>query len=221
MKPIRILIAEDHIIVRQGIKGLFEKLEGYHVVGDADNGATLLEQYKILDPDIVLCDIEMPDLNGIDASKEILKMDKNAKILFLTAYDTDEYLYWSVKLGISGIIAKVSDQNELIRAIIKIANGETYYLGKEQSEIDKIIKKYELKTTDNPLGKHYNLTKREKDILLLVAEGKTSEEIAEILLVSKKNVDFYRMKIMNKMELTSFAQLMKFAIEYHNHINNN
>ncbi len=221
MKPIRILIAEDHIIVKQGLIGLFEKLEGYLVVGEATDGAALIERYKALDPDIVLCDIEMPCMNGIEASKEIIAFDPKAKILFLTAYDTDEYLYWSKKFGISGIISKVSDQTDLLGAIARIVNGGTYYLGKSDAEIDAILNKYELKTGSNQVGKHYNLTKREKDILLLIAEGKTSEEIANVLMVSKKNVDFYRMKIMNKMDLNGFAQLMKFAVEYQNYINKN
>ena len=219
MKNIRLLLAEDHTLVLKGITDILEKSGHIIVVNEVDNGYSMIEKYFEYKPDIVLSDIEMPKLKGIEAAKEILHRDNNAKILFLTGYNTLEYIYWANKIGVLGLISKTVSPSELLIAIKTVAEGNKYFMNKTNEELEEIYSKYELKMAEQPVLRHYCLSIKEKEVLKHISDGLISEQIADKMGLSKKSIDAYRIKIMKKLNLLNFAQLMRFAVEYTNDVN--
>ena len=213
MTPIKILIADDHTILRQGLVGILEEYSDFCIVAEADNGQSLIDKYFAFHPDIVLTDIQMPRLSGVDAAQVILKTDPNAKILFLTMHFSDENIYKLYKLNASGLIPKEVIKNELVLALRTVASGNKYFQGKNVEELNDLVSKYSSsKQFDN--SKDENLTPIEKKILLFIANGKTSQEIADLIHRSKRTVDSIRSSLMTKLDLHSLPKLIKFAIDY-------
>lgn len=210
MKNIRLLIAEDHNLVRQGLVNMIEQAKDICIVAEADDGQTLVDKYIELQPDIVLTDISMPKLNGIQAAEKIIEINKKAKIIFLSILCDDKYISKAVSIGASGLVSKSAVKNELTFAIYKVINGGLYFTGKTDDEINAIINKNE----ETIRISNYNLlTAAEKDILHYIGQGYTSDEISQITAIGKRAVDKYRLSIMEKLDLKSLPQLIKYAVE--------
>lgn len=214
MKTIKILLADDHTIVRQGLSEIINSFEDFCIIAEADDGYGLIEKYFEFKPDIVLTDIEMPRMKGIEAAKEILEKDNNAKIVFLTMYSTDEYIYISHKIGAKGLIPKSVIKNELVRALRIIAEGGHYFMNRPEFELKELVERYGRRILEVPDLGVAKLNARDKEILLYIAEGLKSEQIADKLNIGKRTVDVERSKIMDKLNLESTIQLVKFAIQY-------
>ncbi len=213
MKKIRLLIADDHNIVRQGLISILEKQQNIVIVAEAEDGETLCEKYFAFKPDIVLTDISMPKINGIEAAKKILAKDKHAKIIFLTMHNTEEYIYKAIKTGIKGLITKDVIKGELVEAIETVVNGETYFNKYTEEEIRNIKNKFE-KIYDRVQNTNTSLlTEREKSILKYISQGFTSDEIASFLSVGRRTVDITRSAIMEKLNIKTLPQLIRFAVE--------
>ncbi len=214
MGKIRLLIADDHTILRQGLVDILEKYDDICVVAEAEDGNSLVSKYFTFLPDVVLSDIEMPNLNGIEAAQEILKRDTSAKILFLSMYNSEEDFYKIYQAKALGLIPKEIIKNELVHAIRTVYNGDKYFLGKSETEIKAIITKYStISSSSFAEARSTTLTPTEKNVLLFIAEGKTSQEIANLTHKSKRTVDSIRSAIMSKLNLHTLPQLIKYAME--------
>lgn len=221
-KTIRILIADDHELFRKGIISLLINEEKIKIIGEANNGKDLIYKYLRLKPDLVIADISMPELSGLEAVKTLFKQDSKIKVLFLSMYGGVDYIYHCIKSGGSGLANKDIPQKELIRIIELISEGNKYFdKVYSESEIESLIHSYEkqLKTI-SPDGVE-SLTDKEVEIMLLVSEGLTSNEIADKLCVSKRTVDTHRTHLMQKLGLSSYPQLLKYAFTYANSIKKN
>ncbi len=215
MDNIRILVCDDHELVRSGIIQILRNAN-FVIAGEAADGCQMLREYIKMRPDIVLADLSMPGLSGLDASKEILKIDSSAKILLVTMYSEEHNIVSAYFAGVKGLIGKDVTKEEMISAIIKITEGEIYFgQAYTSARIIELAARYRgaNKTGESDPG---NLTGKEKAVLQLFAEGLMSSEIADKLKVSKKAVDSYRHNIMQKFNLRSFPALIKFAIENQN-----
>lgn len=216
MRPqvIKILVADDHTLFRQGVIRLLEDHKDYNVIAEAENGYDLIEKYFVHCPDIVLTDIAMPDLTGIQAVEEIIKRDRNIKALFLSMYDTEEYVYQVIKSGGMGLVNKNILDEELLLAINKVSNSEKYF-GKNWSQLslNNLVQDYEKK---NRIETKYNtdLNFREEQILQLIIEGVTSKDIAERMELSKKTIDYYRSNLLRKFDIKTQIELVKSGIKY-------
>lgn len=213
-KTIRIIICDDHSLVRSGIAKLLEGEKWIYLVGEAENGEEMIKKYESLRPDLVLADISMPVLSGLEAVKEIKMKYPESKILMLTMLIDEQYIYWAFKVGASGFISKNVSSGELIYAIKEIASGRNYFGPLyDEKKLKEIIKKYDNKmnSVSNTLGK---LTLREEEVLKYISQGLMSGEIAEKMSLGKRTVDKLRTNIMQKYNLKSLPALISFAVHY-------
>ena len=213
MKSIKILIADDHEVVRDGLKNILLSMGGVVISGEASNGEEAVKFYSSLKPDLVIMDISMPIMNGIDATRIIKEIDPNARILVLTMHDNQEYLNQIIRSGAKGFVLKNTDKEELLDAVKAVASGENFF-SKDISKliIDNYIRS--AKDTEKTEGyKEVPLTKREIEILKHIAEGKSNQEIANHLYISYNTVDTHRKNIMHKLSIKNTAGLVRYAIE--------
>jgi len=213
MKSIKILIADDHEVVRDGLKNILLSMGGVVISGEASNGEEAVKFYSSLKPDLVIMDISMPIMNGIDATRIIKENDPNARILVLTMHDNQEYLNQIIRSGAKGFVLKNTDKEELLDAVKAVASGENFF-SKDISKliIDNYIRS--AKDTEKTEGyKEVPLTKREIEILKHIAEGKSNQEIANHLYISYNTVDTHRKNIMHKLSIKNTAGLVRYAIE--------
>lgn len=210
--PIRVFLADDHAIVRDGLRMLLEAQRDIEVIGEASNGRQTVHQVKQLQPDVVIMDIAMPELNGIDATKLILKTDPSIKVIILSMHATTEHIFQAIKTGAQGYILKESAGNELIDAIQVVHKGRRY-LSKHISDImlDDYFHQSKVSVSKSPLDL---LSSREREVLQLVVEGKASAEIARTLNLSPKTIETYRSRLMTKLGLKDIPALVKFAIQH-------
>ena len=210
MKKIRVLLAEDHTILREGLRLLLNDEADIEVVGEAADGRDALEKAENLLPDIVLMDISMPGLNGLEVTRRITKQLSQIKILVLTMHATLEYIFQVLQAGASGYLIKESAATEVIDAIHAIMEGDTYL---SPSISRKVIAAYVRQTKTTTAGDRYlQLTNREREILQLIAEGHSNREAAELLHVSIKTVETHRANLMDKLDIHNIAELVKYAI---------
>ena len=212
MGKIKVFLADDHAVLRDGLKIVINTDPDLVVVGEADDGEKVLPLAKELNPDILILDINMPKLNGIEAAKAVREEMPNIKILILSMYENENYIFDAIAAGINGYIPKSSDIDELLRAIKAIANGEEYF----PPHISKIIIQNYLAKSQWTTGEISNaslLTRREKEILVLIARGLTSHEIAEKLYISYFTVGKHRKNLMKKLKLKNTAELVNYAIK--------
>jgi len=211
--PYRIFLADDHIMFRKGVRKIIEEIPGLEVVGEVGDGIKIIETLKISKslPDMIILDISMPNLRGIEATREIKKAFPDIKILILTMHKSKEYLYHAFLSGAEGYLLKEESDTELISAIETIQGGKPYISPLFSSELPKdLLRKYkggEFEPLPEPLSI------REKEVLKLIAEGKTSKEIAYLLSISIRTVHHHRDNIMNKLNIRNIADLVKYAIE--------
>ncbi|MBI4320110.1 MAG: response regulator transcription factor [Chloroflexi bacterium] len=210
MERVRILVVEDHGIVRDGIRLLLQAEPDMEVVGDAADGQSAVEKAAQLNPDVVLMDLGLPGVNGIDATRRIKDRSPQAKVLALTVHDSDDHFFRSLDAGASGYVLKGSASGELLQAIRAAYRDEIYLppsLGK------RLVADYLRRVRFGEERDSYeSLSSREREVLRLIAEGHTNQEIASMLTVSPSTVQTHRSRIMEKLNLRSRADLIKYAI---------
>ena len=211
-KVIRVLLADDHSLFREGIMSMLKDNEEIDIIGEAADGKELISKYSELLPDIVLSDINMPIKSGPNAVKSILNQHNNAKVLFLTQFTGDDYLYSVIKSGAFGLISKTCMKEELIFAIKEVNKGRKYFRNKSKDELDSIIKRFEDIRMEGMEFHLSILTPKEREVLYLVGEGLTSEQIANQLKMSKRTVDTHRHRIITTLGLSSVSELIRYAV---------
>ena len=208
---ISVIIADDHAIVRDGLRALLEVNPDIQVVGNAADGHQVISQVQKLQPDLVVMDISMPELNGIHATQRILEFAPQVGVIILSMFGTPEHVYRALQAGARGYLLKESAGRDLLDAIQAVHDGKFYL---SQPVINTLIVDYlhlraQVQRT-NPLD---SLSQREREILQLVVEGKTSAEIAETLFLSPKTVESYRSRMMHKLNMPDMTSLIKFAVQ--------
>jgi len=208
--PYRIVLADDHVMFRQGIKNILEGAEDLEVIGEASDGLKLLELLKKVTPDMVILDISMPNLRGLEATREIKMISPDMKVLILTMHRDKEYVYYAVSAGAEGYLLKEDADTELFAAIEKIRQGEHYISpllsGQLTHELIQASHKGQATSPFDPL------TIREREVLKLIAEGISNKEIADLLFISIRTVENHRANIMEKLNIKQTANLVKYAI---------
>lgn len=208
MSKIRILIADDHSMVREGLKQLVELEDDIIVVAQAGNGSEAIEKIIEYKPDVVLLDINMPEMNGLEVLAYLKDNDINANVLILTIHNEVEYLYKAVEIGVKGYVLKDSESDVLIRAIRSIYEGDSYIQPNMASLLFKKMNNDEASTSQNS-----RLTKREVEVLKLITEGMLNKEIAHKLCISEKTVKNHVSNIFKKIEVSDRTQAAVFAIK--------
>jgi two-component system, NarL family, response regulator NreC len=206
---IKVLIADDHQIVREGLRSMLEKEAGIKVVGEAEEGRTTLRLARELTPDVIIMDVAMPDLNGIEATRQIVAEFPAIKVIGLSMHDDRRFVLNMIKAGAKGYLLKDSAFKELAQAIRMVVANKTYL----SSEIaDIVVKDYLATSTPEDSSAFSLLSPREREVLQLIAEGKTTNQIGEHLHISIKTVDTHRAQLMAKLKVKGVAELTKFAI---------
>lgn len=208
MARIKVLIADDHAIMREGIRALLALSDNVEVVGEAADGRETVEKARQLAPDVVLMDIVMPLMDGLEATRRIRKERPNIKILVLTQHDNKEYVLSSVKAGADGCISKKAVASELVSAIEAVFRGDSFLY----PSVARVLIDDYLVHTAGETDPYERLTDREREVLKLVAEGRTNQEIADILVLSVKTILGYRARVMEKLDIHNRTELVKYAI---------
>jgi two-component system, NarL family, response regulator NreC len=206
---IKVLIADDHQIVREGLRSMLEKEPGIKVVGEAEEGRTTLRLARELAPDVIIMDVAMPDLNGIEATRQIVAEFPKIKVIGLSMHDDRRFILNMVKAGAKGYLLKDSAFKDLAKAIRVVIANKTYL----SSEIaDVVVQDYLSTSTSEESSAFSLLSAREREVLQLIAEGKTTNQIGEHLHVSIKTVETHRAQLMAKLKVKGVAELTKYAI---------
>ncbi len=207
MAMIRVLVVDDHAVFRQGICALLARRKGIEVIGEAENGKQAIEQVAALHPDIVLMDIAMPVMNGLEATQEIHKSSPETRVLVLTQYESKEYVFSLLRAGAAGYVPKLTRIDELVDAI-RAVHAKGAFIQEEvlHAVVDGIAPP-PVETESAPV-----LTEREREVIRLIAEGLTGREIAERLCISAKTVVTHRQNIMEKIGAHNTAELIRYAI---------
>lgn len=207
----KIVLAEDHTILREGLKSLLSSSQDFEVIGEAADGREAIQCVEKLKPDLILIDLSMPRMNGMEAIREIRRLSKEVKIIVLTVHKSEEYILATFKAGADGYVLKDSTHEELLIAIKSVLKGKNY-ISPEIS--DKVLEGYlEGRRRLKSKTAWETLTSREREILKLIAEGYKNKEIAEDLCISVKTVEKHRSNIMEKLNLHNVQALTTFAIE--------
>lgn len=207
---IRLLLADDHAVVRSGLRLLLEAQPDLKIVGEVENGDDAIRRTAELSPDVVLMDIEMPGMNGIEATRRIKSERPETAVLALTMYEDDQYFFEMLRAGAAGYVPKRAAPDELASAIRAVSRGEVFI---HPSLAGRLVQDYlqrrEVEESDPPAG---DLTPREQEVLMLIAQGLSNGEIAEQLVISIKTVDRHRENIMRKLNLHNRVDLVKYAL---------
>lgn len=208
----RLLISEDHLLVRAGIRALLEKAGDIHILGEASNGQEAVEMVRELRPDVLIMDIMMPRLNGIQAAERIQELKLPTRILLLSMYSDAGFIHRALQCGVKGYVLKSSVSDELLQAVRAVASGQTFLSApiSEMLEADAANPVSPGRESD-PFAA---LSPREKEIMQLIAEGHTSLEIAKILFISDKTVEKHRIRLMKKLNVRNVAGLVRLAIKH-------
>ena len=207
MRKTRVLLADDHRILLEGLQNLLET--EFEVVGKAEDGKALVKAAKNLHPDVIVADISMPLLNGIEAVRQIRKVDPQIKIIFLTMHPDVSYATMAFDVGASGYVLKRSASRELVTAINEVMRGRTYVTPMIAGELMQSYKK----TNSDANSLDHKLTDRQREILKLLAEGRSAKEIGDMLSISPRTVETHKYNMMQARDLKTTADLIKFAIK--------
>ncbi len=210
MQKIRVLVVDDHTIVRDGIRALLSLTTDIEVVGEAANGREAIEKTRELAPDVVLMDIVMPIMDGLEATRRIHKEFAETKVLVLTQYDEEEYIFSIIEAGAQGFITKMAASSELASGIRAVCHGDSFLSPiAAKAFVEDYQRVAPMRWKDDP---YQQLTEREREVLKLVAEGHTTQEIADILLLSPKTVEGHKTNLMAKLDIHNKTELIKYAI---------
>jgi DNA-binding NarL/FixJ family response regulator len=204
--PVRVLVADDHALVRSGIVGLLNTSPGIEVVAEASDGIETARKALEIRPDVVVLDVSIPGLNGIEAARRIHAALPQTRILMLTMHDEEEYVVRAVRAGASGYLTKDGTASELIAGIRAVSQGRSYFSPPARKAIDRAGRRQE--GSEDPYAA---LTEREREVFRLAVEGRSNEEIGEILSISPKTADNHRTHLMSKLEVHSSAGLVRYA----------
>jgi DNA-binding NarL/FixJ family response regulator len=208
-KPIRVILADDHPIVRAGIGVALKALPGVEVVGEANDGREVIELVKSLQPDVVFMDISMPGLNGLEATERIVKALPQVRIIILSYHESEEYFWHALKVGAAGYLLKKAAIAELKGALQRVAGGEIYLSQEISTRLRNQLPLHRIAHAHSPAER---LTARQREILQLIAEGHTIKGIAHILKISAKTVEYHRAKLMQTLNMFDIAGLVRFAL---------
>jgi two-component system, NarL family, response regulator NreC len=210
MEKIRVFLVDDHTVVRQGLRRILESDEEIEIIGEAGDGRTAIDLIQKLRPHVVVMDVAMPELNGIEATRQIMKRVDGVKVLVLSMHGDDVYVGQALKAGARGYLLKDSEDLDLIKAVKAIRAGGSFF----SPPVSRVVLSGYL--GDQPAGEIEDsvarLTDREREVLQLIAEGKTNKEVAHALSVSINTVETHRKHIMEKLDLHNTAELVRFAI---------
>jgi DNA-binding NarL/FixJ family response regulator len=207
-EKIKILVVDDHVLIRTGVINLIKNESDISIIGEADSGEDAVKLADELKPDIILMDISMPGISGLEAAGRIKKKHSAIGIIILTIYKSEEYFIEATKIGVEGILHKDIGREELLSAIRKVKNGEKY-IGQRFAQL--LADYYRKETT--PDAKKVIFTRREEEILKLLADGRSNHEIADILCISIRTVETHRSNLVQKLELKGTPALIKFAVQ--------
>jgi len=210
---IKIVLADDHAIFRKGVKSLLEDELDIQIVGEASNGVEALEKVKELSPDVLMIDISMPKMTGIETAEIVTKQYKHTKSLILSMHNNDDYILKSVECGAYGYLLKDTSKEEMLKAIRAVASGEKYFTGTVSNIIVNGYLNKAGKTSGDDKTEKELLSRKEKAILKLIVDGMNSREIAEKLELSGRTVDNHRANMMKKMNVKNAAEMVKLAME--------
>jgi DNA-binding NarL/FixJ family response regulator len=210
VEPCRIVLADEHILFRRGMKRIINEMPGTQVIGEASDGQEAIQLVKTLRPELAILDISMPKMNGIEACREIRRLDPNLKILVLTMHKDREYLYQAMSAGAQGYLLKEDSDEELFAAIRAIRTGAIYVT---KALADVVTTGISVLFPEGNRKISKSLTAREREILKLISEGKSNSEVAEVLRISVRTVETHRANIMNKLDLRNTAELVRYAIQ--------
>jgi DNA-binding NarL/FixJ family response regulator len=211
MHKITVLLADDHTVVRQGLRALLQAEEDVEVIGEADTGRQAVQMTKKHIPDVVVMDIAMPLLNGLEATRQITREVPSTKVLILSSYNDDEYVHQVTETGAAGYLIKQTAANELLKAIREAKKGNAYFSPSISKRLLDHCRDAFMKGT--PIKKNGDLlTSREAEVLQLIAEGKANKQIAAELCISIKTVEKHRQQVMNKLNIHDVAGLTRYAI---------
>jgi two-component system response regulator NreC len=204
--PIRIVLADDHVLVRQGLKSLLER-EGFQVVAEASDGQEALRHVESLQPDITVMDISMPTLNGLNAAREVKRASPKTRTILLTQHDEGQYIRDALEAGVKGYVLKSQVASDLVLAIRQVSRGQVYLSPGVSSAV---MEAYQSKSekSKNPL------TSRERQVLQLVAEGKSTKDVASLLGISVKTAESHRTRLMQKLDIHETASLVLYAVRH-------
>jgi DNA-binding NarL/FixJ family response regulator len=208
---IKVVLADDHAIVRDGLRALLEAKPGISVVGDASDGKQVLSQVNELQPDIVVMDILMPELNGIEATKRILESSPQVRVIILSMLGTADHVFRALQAGVRGFLLKESAGREVVDAVEAVYSGDMYF---SRPITNTLVNDYMQMRQETEVDTIEKLSLRENEILCLVVEGKTSAEIGRDLHLSPKTVESYRSRIMQKLGVSDLSELIKYAIKH-------
>jgi DNA-binding NarL/FixJ family response regulator len=206
---VKILLADDHKIMRDGLRSLIEKQRGMEVVAEAENGRAAVKLTRKFRPDVIVMDINMPDLNGIEATRQIVAEFPGTKVVAFSMHTDHQFVAGALKAGVSGYLQKDSAFEELERAIRTVTNNQTYLSPRIAGDV---VGGYVEKLVAEESADPASLTDREREVVQLYAEGHTTKQIADLLNLSVKTIETHRRHIMEKLNVTSIAELTKFAI---------
>ncbi len=207
MSEIKVLIVDDHTIMRDGIRALLDIDDEIEIIGEASEGSEAVEKARKLAPDVIIMDIAMPGVDGLEATRRITEKNPKIKVLILTQHDSKEYILSTIKAGAVGFLPKRALGSELMTAIHALYRGDTFLYN---SAVASLIENYRQHPEEN---KSYDrLTQRERETLKLIAEGYTSKQIADMLCIHLRTVTGYRMKIMKKLDLRNRTELIRYAM---------
>ncbi|MGD2050550.1 MAG: response regulator transcription factor [Chloroflexota bacterium] len=211
MSKISLILADDHAVVRSGLRMLLEAQPDMHIVAEVESGKEAVEKVESLRPNVILMDIQMPGVSGIEATKEIRRVAPDTAVLALTMHEDDQYFFEMLNAGASGYVPKRAAPDELLTAIRTVARGEVFLY---PSLATRLVQDYLKRDEDDEQNQVYDeLTPREREVLILIAEGLTNAEIGEKLVISTKTVDRHRENIMRKLNMHSRIDLVKYAIK--------
>lgn len=210
MSPTRILLADDHVLVRKGLRLLLERQPGLEVVGEAADGREAVQLAEELEPDLVIMDIAMPQLNGLDAAAQIAKRNARTGVIILSMHSDESYLTRALNAGAKGYLLKDSAEADLLRAVETVAQGKPFF---SPSITETLLEDYMRQLQQRGLQDSYELlTDREREILQLLAEGKSNKEVAALLELSPYTVETHRTHIMQKLNLHNTAEIVLYAV---------
>jgi len=204
-KPIKIIIVEDHAIFREGLKQILAGINNVELIGEAENGEIFLELWKKVTPDVVLMDIKMPVMDGMEASEKALKLYPKLKIIILSMFGDEEYLYAMVLKGVNGFLLKNASRQNLERAITMVNSGQQYFSPELNGMLAKKIR--QISFNEMPV-----FTNKENEVLRLICRGYSTEEMADEMNISKRTIEGYRLKLLQKTSLKNTINLVIFAI---------
>ncbi|HNX23602.1 MAG TPA: response regulator transcription factor [Spirochaetota bacterium] len=212
MKKIRIFIVDDHAILREGLRTIIQSVSGYEVIGESGDGRDALEKIEQLKPDVVILDISLPSMTGVEISRQLRKFNPDIRIIILTQYNNDEYVEHLMQYGVHGYILKENTSIDLIRAISE-AMKDNIYLSPEITK--KMVNNYIINRRQNSHVEDkitIDLTPRELEIVKLIAEGKSNKQISSMLFISEKTVNVHRSNIMKKLGIKKVTGLVIYAM---------